>query len=102
MRRLAWVAMLIVALVAVGRGPGAEPCCRESSQDCGLTRLGPAGGWDPYGGGLLHWWNPHWFPHSGAPDDYCRKPLPRFGWGPYPPFYIWGRPEGCCHDNHGR
>jgi hypothetical protein len=51
------------------------------------------GGCDPYGGGLLHWWNPHCFPSGGAPDNYCRKPLPKVCWPPYPPYYIWGPPE---------
>jgi hypothetical protein len=39
-------------------------------------RLKPAGGWNPDGGGLFHWWDPHCFDHPCAPDDYCRKPLP--------------------------
>ena len=61
--------------------------------------LNPAGGWHPYGGGLLHWWNPHCFPCRAAPDDYYRKPLPRVCWPPYPPYYIWGPPE--IHYPHG-
>ena len=52
------------------------------------------GGWQPYSGGLLHWWPRHCFPCAGAPDDYCRKPLPRMCWPPYPPYYTWGPPEG--------
>ncbi|MDR3635917.1 MAG: hypothetical protein P4L84_19095 [Isosphaeraceae bacterium] len=42
-----------------------------------LHRLGPAGGWNPDGGGLFHWWNPDCFPAPCTPDDYCRKPIPR-------------------------
>ena len=56
-------------------------------------RLSPAGGWHPYGGGLLHWWNPHCFPRCGAPDDYCRKKPPQVCWPPYPPDYSFGPPE---------
>ena len=63
-----------------------------------LGRLGPVGGWDPYGGGLLRWWNPCCFPRCGAPDDYCRKPLPKVCWPPYPPYYIWGAPAQASHD----
>ena len=67
------------------RGPG------EPRQQHFLQRLHPVGGWNPYGGGLLHWWNPHCFPcQCGGPDDYCRKPLPRVCWPPYPPYYICG------------
>jgi hypothetical protein len=58
-----------------------------------LERFHPAGGWHPYGGGLFHWWNPHCFPCQVAPDDYCRKPLPRMCWGAYPSYYGWGTPE---------
>jgi hypothetical protein len=61
---------------------------------CGaFSRLGPAGGWRPYGGGILSWWNPHCFPHAGAPDDYCRKSLPNVCWHSYPPFYTYGPPD---------
>lgn len=62
----------------------------------GNMRIGPAGGWCPYGGGLLRWWGPHCFPRCGAPDDYCRKPLPRTCWPPYPPYYFRGPPRECC------
>ena len=72
---------------------GGEPAYNESAQQRFLQRMHPVGGWHPYGGGLLHWWNPHCFPRQGAPDDYCRKPLPRVCWPPYPPYYVWGPPE---------
>jgi hypothetical protein len=93
MRCQVWIGALVVALVAGGRGPGAEPW---SSPDCYLQRLKPEGGWSPYGGGLLRWWNPCCFPRCGAPDDYCRKPLPKVCWPAYPGYYIWGPPEICC------
>ena len=38
--------------------------------------LGPAGGCNPDGRGLFHWWNPDCFPRSCGPDNYCRKPMP--------------------------
>jgi hypothetical protein len=62
---------------------------------CFLRQLGPVGGWNPYGGGLLRWWPPHCFPCGVAPDDYCRKALPPVCWPPYPPYYIWGPQEIC-------
>jgi hypothetical protein len=95
MGRHLWIAVVLVALVSAGRGLGGQPGCCEPSQDCYLKRLGPVGGWSPYGGGLLHWWDPCCFPHCGGPDDYCRKPLPKVCWPPYPPYYIWGPPEIC-------
>ena len=73
----------------------------EPPQQHFLQRLHPVGGWNPYGGGLLHWWNPHCFPCQTAPDDYCRKPLPRVCWPPYPPYYIWGPPEIGYPRNNG-
>jgi hypothetical protein len=100
MRHSVWIGTLVVALAAVGQGLGAEPSCGESSPECCLKRWGPAGGWHPYGGGLLHWWPRDCFPCGGAPDDYCRKPLPTVCWPPYPPFYTWGPPEICYPHGH--
>jgi hypothetical protein len=82
--RPAWIATLIIALSGC-RGLLAE----SPSQDCSVGHIGPAGGWFPYGGGLLHWWPPHCFPCDAAPDDYCRKPLPVVCRPCYPPFYRW-------------
>jgi hypothetical protein len=96
MRRQAWIYSALLTLFAVGWASGGEPPCSEPRPDCFVGQLGPAGGWFPYGGGLLHWWPRHCFPCGGAPDDYCRKPLPRVCWPPYPPYYIWGPPEVCC------
>jgi hypothetical protein len=73
--------------------PGYAGCWRQ---------FGPVGGWNPYGGGLLHWWPQHCFPRDCGPNDCCRKPLPRVCWPPYPPYYIWGPPEVCHrHGNCG-
>src|SRR5438309_9595310 len=96
MRRHVWIGALLVAMLAGGRGLGADPGCCESSADCFLKRVSPASGWHPYGGGLLHWWPSHCFPWQGGPDDYCRKPLPKVCWPPYPSYYIWGPPEIRC------
>jgi hypothetical protein len=101
MRRHVWIGAFLITLIAYGRGLGGEPGCCKPPQDSFLERLHPVGGWHPYGGGLLHWWNPHCFPCGGAPDDYCRKPLPRVCWPPYPPYYIWGSPESCCPQDNG-
>jgi hypothetical protein len=95
MRRHGWIGALLVAMLAGGQSLGAERACGEPSEDCFLKRLSPTGGWHPYGGGLLHWWPHHCFSCRGAPDDYCRKPLPRVCYPPYPSFYIWGPPEIC-------
>jgi hypothetical protein len=104
MRCFVWIGTLAVALIAGGRGLSAEaPRCCEPPQGCFLERIGPVGGWCPYGGGLLSWWNKHCFPCTGGPDDYCRKPLPVVCWPHYPSFYIWGPPEECpSRDNCGR
>ena len=102
MRRQAWIGAVLLTLFATGWASGDEPPCCESRLACFLQRLGPAGGWFPYGGGLLHWWPQHCFPRSGAPDDYCRKPLPKVCWPPYPPYYTWGPPEVCCPQTNCR
>ena len=91
----------VLTLITCGRALGGEPAYDESPQQHFLQRLHPVGGWNPYGGGLLHWWNPHCFPCQAAPDDYCRKPLPRVCWPPYPPYYIWGPPEIVYPTGHG-
>jgi hypothetical protein len=87
-----WLGAVLVALVAGGWVSAGEPCC-PSAEPNHLQRPGPAGGWYPYGGGLLRWWNRHCFPCCGGPDDYCRKPLPRVCCPPYPPHYKSGPPE---------
>src|SRR5271165_7001821 len=81
----------VFTLITYGRALGGEPAYDESPQQRFLQRLHPVGGWHPYGGGLLHWWNPHCFPRCGGPDDYCRKPPPRVCWPPYPPSTSGGR-----------
>jgi hypothetical protein len=49
----AWIGVGLLALLAMGRACGEEPPCSEPRTACSPWRLGPAGGWDPYGGGLL-------------------------------------------------
>jgi hypothetical protein len=116
--RQVWIGVLVVALLGAGQGLAAEGgCCKppqdcflkpfaaeggcKPPQDCCFKHFGPVGGWSPYGGGLLHWWNPCCFPCAGAPDDYCRKPLPKVCWPAYPSYYIWGPPENCCPQGNG-
>src|SRR5271165_2437603 len=101
MRYLMWMAALAVGVIAPGLSLRAEPPCCKPPEDCWLKRLAPVGGWCPHGTGPLSWWNPHWFPHVGGRDDYCRKPLPPFGWPPYPYYYIWTLPECCPADCKG-
>ncbi len=93
MRRHRWIGAFLLTLIAGGQGMGGEARCCEPVQKGCLQRFHPVGGWHPYGGGLLHWWPRHCFPRCGAADDYCRKPLPRVCWPPYPPYYIGGPPE---------
>jgi hypothetical protein len=95
MRRQVWIGAVFVAMLAGGRGLGADGGCCEPSEDGALRRLSHTGCWHPYGGGLLRWWPTHCFPCGGAPDDYCRKPLPKVCWPPYPSYYIWGPREIC-------
>ncbi|HEY7312039.1 MAG TPA: hypothetical protein VH643_21930 [Gemmataceae bacterium] len=86
------IIVLLLTLFASGRSiSGEAPCCEPPGESI-LQRFHPVGGWHPYGGGLLHWWPQHCFPCGGGPDDYCRKPLPRVCWPPYPSYYIWGPP----------
>jgi hypothetical protein len=95
MNRHACAAALLLTLVAGGRGSGGGPQGPGPGPTCFLGRVAPAGGWFPYGGGLLRWWDPHCFPRCGGPDDYCRKKRPGVCWPPYPSWYIWGPPETC-------
>jgi hypothetical protein len=84
MKRHAWIGAILIGLIAGGWAWGGEPCCP-------MQPLGPAGGWFPYGGGLLRWWDTHCFVCGGTPDDYCRKPIPRLRCPAYPPCYLWGQ-----------
>jgi hypothetical protein len=108
MRRQIWIAVWVVALFGAGRELHAQSSCCPPPADVFLKRLAPVGGWCPYGGPLIHWWPWCCFPCKAAPDDYCRKPLPRVCWPPYPPYYIWGPPEvcppqaGCCCPADGK
>jgi hypothetical protein len=101
MIRQAWIGAFLITVIMYVPGFSGEPGCCGPTQDSFLKRLHPAGGWNPYGGGLLHWWNLYCIPRCGAPDDYCRKPLPRVCWPPYPSYYIWGPPEICCAQSTG-
>jgi hypothetical protein len=97
MRRRIETAILVVALIGGGGELHAGPSCCPPPSGGFFKRLAPAGGWRPYGGPLLRWWPRCCFPGCGAPDDYCRKPLPKVCWPPYPPYYIWGPPmNGPC------
>jgi hypothetical protein len=95
MRRQVPMWAFLLTLIAVGQALGGEQKGCESCQDCFLLKMQPVGGWRPYGGGLLTWWNHQCSPRCGGPDDYCRKPLPRVCCPPYPSYYIWGPPEIC-------
>jgi hypothetical protein len=64
--------------LAIGQSSrGGEPAQFGPRPNQVRCRFAPVGGWNPYGGGLFHWWNPHCFPLPCGPDDYLRKPLPR-------------------------
>jgi hypothetical protein len=93
MRRCAWIAAVILALVASRLAFAGEPPNCQPDRPRILQRVAPAGGWFPDAGGLLRWWNPHCIPCCRGPDDYCRKPLPCLCWPAYPSFYF-GYPPG--------
>jgi hypothetical protein len=109
MKRHAGIGAVLLPLIAAGWVCGGEPLCCEPGTPRFLHRIAPVGGWFPYGGGLFHWWPKHCFPCCNLPDDYCRKPLPKVCWPPYPPYYFTDpkqphvpaangtadRPQGC-------
>jgi hypothetical protein len=98
-RDLSKATLLFTVLVCGPALAGERDACPPPQQGF-LARTMPVGGWQPYGGGLWHWWPRHCFPRSCAPDDYCRKPLPAVCWPAYPPGYIWAAPQNCapCSD----
>lgn len=73
--RFVWVLSVVLFVGASGRC--AEPPCCEPPRQCFFERVCPAGGCNPYGGGVLHWWQRRCFSWCFGPDDYCRKPLPK-------------------------
>jgi hypothetical protein len=96
------IGTILVTLISCGQGfggVGGENVVPPRGHF--LQRFHPVGGWHPYGGGLVHWWDPHCFPRQAAPDDYCRKPLPAVCWPAYPPYYIYGPPEITNPGNAG-
>jgi hypothetical protein len=93
MQRQVTIWALGLALMSCTQALGGEEDCHAPRGPHFLRRLSPSGGWHPYGGGLLHWWNPQCFPRCGGRDDYCCKPLPKVCWPPYPPYYRWEPPE---------
>ena len=101
MKRQIIMCASVLTVITFGWALGGEPAYDESPQPHFVRRLRPTGGWNPYGGGVLHWWNPHCFPCQGAPDDYCRKPLPRVCWPAYQPYYTYGPQEICYPGNNG-
>src|SRR5262249_12093922 len=106
MRRLGWVAALLLAIVAA-RCPAGEPAHAAPCDQYFLERVAPAGGWFPYGGGLLCWWDPDCSPRCGCPDDYHRKRLPCVCWprctpccvvpaaAPAPPVHVTRKPPAA-------
>ena len=58
---------IVLTLISCGQALGGENGSRAPPRRHFLQRLHPAGGWNPYGGGLLHWWDPHCFPVPGCP-----------------------------------
>jgi hypothetical protein len=69
-------------------GPGGP----EAHRPHFLARLRPKGGCNPDGRGMFHWWEPHCFPRSCGPDDYCRKPMPNVC-RPFSPTTIGAYPQ---------
>jgi hypothetical protein len=76
MRSLMVMLAALFALIAGARAFGDDECPREARLPHCLQAFRPAGGCNPYGGGLFHWWDPQCFERPCGPDDYCRKPFP--------------------------
>jgi hypothetical protein len=99
MKRMIQIGVFLAALIQLfaRRCPAS---CSDSTHCFTFGQFAPtAGGWNP-GGGLWHWWAKCCFPCCGAPDDYCRKPLPCVCWPDYSAYYKWGPPE-ICHGQCG-
>jgi hypothetical protein len=92
MKSQARIWAVVLAAMTYTRADGGEPADWQPRQPNFFQRLSPRGGWNPDGGGLFHWWNPHCFPRSCGPDDYCRKPMPRVC-RPGAPLYVGGNPH---------
>jgi hypothetical protein len=89
MRSVAAAIMCYLLTLAIGNSSrGGEPAQLEPHPHQFRCRFAPAGGWNPYGGGLFHWWNPNCFPRPCGPDDYICKPLPRVCFQSLPPNHV--------------
>jgi hypothetical protein len=87
MRSQVSMGTIVLTLISCGQGFGGDDGrVDEPSRRHFLQRFHPVGGWNPYGGGVLHWWNPHCYPCQTVPDDYCRKPLPQVCRQSLPPY----------------
>jgi hypothetical protein len=95
MRSQVLMGTTLLTLIFAGQGLGGEVGQSDEMPRRHLfERIRPAGGWNPYGGGVLHWWNRDCFPCVAAPDDYCKKQIPRVCWPScYPSYYRWGPTE---------
>lgn len=89
---LTLLACVLAPLSAWGGDPTPEGCACATEH----KRCAPAGGWSPYGGGLLKWLPCCCYPTCGGPDDYCRKPLPCLCWPAYPSYFKMGPPACDC------
>jgi hypothetical protein len=69
-----WAALLTATMCAAAHA--GDTVDEDNQHPNFFARLKPRGGWNPDGRGIFHWWNPHCYPRSCAPDDYCRKPMP--------------------------
>ncbi len=72
---------LLAATAALAGGPATQAPYRTGRL---LGPIGPVGGCDPDGGGLLHWWRRDCLLPPCGPDDYCPKPLPTVRCSPRP------------------
>jgi hypothetical protein len=93
---------VFLGVVAGGRALGGDHESCPPPEAHFLKRLRPVGGWNPYGGGVFHWWKRECFPRCGGPDDYCRKPPPNVCWPAYPPCYIWGSDHRIVDNRNAR
>jgi hypothetical protein len=98
MLRLSGIGIVLGVILATTPAFAQGPCTQgPNNASHPLCRFGPAGGWNPDGRGLFHWWDRDCFTRPCTPDDYCRKPMPRLYCTPRPVAvgHAHAHPDAC-------